>query len=110
MQFGFLWVQGQEPQDEDYLTHQSASLSTHDTLVTTSASGTTENTSRQWTDQEINLLNYVEESYTLMTGRGLILKKSEFNKASNYLKSKDAGQCQYISDKVVNPPKVPTGF
>lgn len=96
-------AQGQEPQDddpqsmtEDYSTHRSASLSTHDTPATTSAAGTSEKTSNRWTDQEINLLiTYVEGNCVLTTKRGSILKKSQFNKASGFISLKDAGQCQY---------------
>jgi hypothetical protein len=77
-------------------THQSASSSTRDTLATSSTTGTSEKTRSKWTDQEISLLlDYVEKNIILTTARGLNLKKSEFNQARNFVKTKDAGQCAY---------------
>ena len=78
------------------LTHHSASSSSHDALATTSTAGTSEKTSGRWTEQEINLLlNYVEGNCVLTTTRGLSLKKSDFNRACDMVKSKDAAQCHY---------------
>jgi hypothetical protein len=85
----------QNPQDHDS-THHSALSSTNDTLATTSTSGTAEKTSGRWTEHEIDLLlSYVEQNSILTTARGLNLKKSEFNKARDTIKSKDPGQCHY---------------
>jgi hypothetical protein len=52
--------------------------------------------SGRWTDQEITLLlDYVETHCSLNTPRGLNLKKTQFNKARDTVKSKDASQCHY---------------
>ena len=52
--------------------------------------------SGRWTDQEITLLlDYVETHCSLNTPRGLNLKKTQFNKARDMVKSKDASQCHY---------------
>lgn len=87
-------TQAQNPQLEAHdSTHHSA---THNTLATTSTSGTAEKTSGRWTEQEINLLlSYVEENCVLTSAKGLSLKKSEFNRAREIVKSKDAAQCHY---------------
>jgi PKD repeat protein len=78
------------------LTQYSASSSTHDTPATTSTAGTAEKTTGRWTDQEIDLLlNYVEGNCILTTARGITLKKSDFNKAHDMVKTKDATQCHY---------------
>jgi hypothetical protein len=85
----------QNPQDHDS-TQYSASSFTHNTPATTSTAGTAEKTTGWWTEQEINLLlNYVEENCILTTARGLNMKKSEFNKARDMVKSKNAAQCHY---------------
>jgi hypothetical protein len=82
--------------------HDSTNISTSttqntvDTPATASTSGNIERTSNRWTDDEIKLLiDYVEANCTLTTTRGLVLKKSEFNKARTTVKTKDAGQCHY---------------
>ena len=52
--------------------------------------------SGHWTDQEITLLlDYVKTHCSLNTLRGLNLKKTQFNKAWDTVKSKDASQCYY---------------
>ena len=85
----------QNPQDHDS-THYSALSSTNDTLATPSTAGSAEKTGGRWNDQEINLLlNYVEQNCTLTTSRGTNLKKSDFNKARDTVKSKDTAQCHY---------------
>ena len=80
--------------------HNSMNLSasTYDTPPTTGTSETIEKStgSSRWTETEIKLLlDYVEENCTLTTARGLNLKKSEFNKAREIVKSKDTSQCHY---------------
>jgi hypothetical protein len=85
----------QNPQDHDS-THHSTLSSTNDTLATTSVVETAEKSSKQWTEHEIDLLlQYVEQNCILTTPRGLNLKKTDFNRASNMIKTKDAGQCKY---------------
>jgi hypothetical protein len=83
-------------QDNDFASHSgSTSTHNHPTVADTSQASSLEKTSR-WTDHEITLLlDYVEASCTLTTARGLSLKKSEFNKARNTVKSKDSSQCHY---------------
>ena len=82
----------QNQQDND----SSALLSTRDTLATTSTTETAEKASGRWTDQEVYLLlDFVEQNSILTTARGLNLKKSEFNRARDKVKSKDAAQCHY---------------
>ena len=50
----------------------------------------------RWTDQETSLLlDYIEAHCPLNTSRGFNLKKSQFNKARDVVKSKDASQCHY---------------
>lgn len=72
-----------------------ASSSTHDTPASIGTENV-EKASGRWTDTEISLLlDYVEENCVLMTARGLNLKKSQFNKARDVVKSKDAAQCHY---------------
>jgi hypothetical protein len=84
-------------QDHSNPSSHSASTSTHNTQpATTSTSESNKKASGRWTDDEIKLLlDYVESNCTLTTARGLTLKKSEFNKASTTVKSKDATQCHY---------------
>jgi hypothetical protein len=41
------------------------------------------------------MFNYVKENCILTTARGLNIKKSEFDKARDTVKSKDAAQCHY---------------
>ena len=85
----------QNPQTHDS-THYSASSSTNDTLAASNTAGSAEKTGGQWNNQETNLLlNYVERNCTLMTSRGTNLKKYDFNKAHDMVKSKDAAQCHY---------------
>ena len=49
-----------------------------------------------WTDEEIELfLDSVSTNCTLMTARGLSLKKTAFNQAHVVVKTKDAAQCHY---------------
>jgi hypothetical protein len=85
----------QNPQDHDSTNHSTLS-STNDTLATTSVVETAEKSSKQWTEHEIDLLlQYVEQNCVLTTPRGLNLKKTDFNRASNMIKTKDAGQCKY---------------
>ena len=75
---------------------QASSSTTHDAPATASTSENLDKTSGRWTKNKIKLLlDYVEGNCTLMTARGLNLKKSEFNKAHAMVKSKDAGQCHY---------------
>ena len=73
--------------------------STHDTVNTLPTASTSENVERannRWTDNEVRLLlDYVESNCILMTGRGLNLKKTQFNQAHATVKTKDAGQCHY---------------
>ncbi|KAF8805532.1 hypothetical protein BYT27DRAFT_7224832 [Phlegmacium glaucopus] len=87
----------QPPQLDPDLMNPSASSSTaHDTPATTSTSENLEKTSGQWTKNEIGLpLDYIEGNCILTTGRGLNLKKLEFNKARTMMKLKDANQCHY---------------
>lgn len=87
----------QPPQLDHDLTNPSASSSTaHYTLASTSTSENLDKTSGWWTKNEIKLLlDYVEGNCILTTMRGLNLKKSEFNKAHDMVKSKDANQCHY---------------
>jgi hypothetical protein len=85
------------PQDTDS-THFSASSSAHNIpqAATTSNTEISEKTSGRWSNNEIMLLlDYVEENCTLTTARGLNLKKSDFNKARNTVKTKDSSQCHY---------------
>ena len=85
----------QNPQDHD-LTHYSALSAANDTLAIPSTAGTAEKTGMRLNDQEINLfLNYVKQHCTLMTSRDTNLKKSDFNKAHDMVKSKDTAQCHY---------------
>ena len=87
----------QTPPDLDSTSYSS----THNTPATTSISENIEKTSNRWSETEINLLlDYVEKNSILTTARGLNLKKSEFNKARDTVKSKDAGQCHYKWGKV----------
>ena len=77
-------------------TNFSAS-STHNTVntPTASASENLEKTSK-WTEAEVKLLlDYVEANCILTTARGLNLKKSEFNRASAVVRTKDSNQCHY---------------
>jgi hypothetical protein len=75
---------------------QNPQSSTHDTLADTSAAAGNEKTSGRWTSDEINLLlDYVEANCVLTTARGLNLKKSQFTKARDTVKTKDASQCHY---------------
>jgi hypothetical protein len=79
-------------------TNFSAS-STHNTVNTptasTRASENLEKTSK-WSEAEVELLlNYVEANCILTTARGLNLKKSEFNRASAVVRTKDSSQCHY---------------
>ena len=85
-------------QTQQHYDSTNHSASTYDTPTTTSTSGTIEKSTgnNRWTENEVKLLlDYVEENCTLTTARGLNLKKSEFNKAREMVKSKDAGQCHY---------------
>ena len=76
-----------------YLDFTSSTPNTSNPANTSSSSG---KASGHWTDQEITLLlNYVEAHCSLNTSRGLNLKKSQFNKARDTVKSKDASQCHY---------------
>jgi hypothetical protein len=81
-------------------TSHSDFSSTHDTsnlgpAYASSNSGKA-NASGRWTDQEIILLlDYVEAHCPLSTTRGLNMKKTQFNKARDTIKSKDASQCHY---------------
>lgn len=80
------------PQDNG----STASSSVHDVPAAPSTTGSVEKTGGRWMDNEVNLLlDYVEANCTLTTARGLNLKKSEFNKARNTVKTKDAAQCHY---------------
>jgi hypothetical protein len=75
---------------------QNSPSSMHDTLAETSTATGTEKKSTRWTTDEINLLlDYIEANCVLTTARGLILKKSQFNKARDTVKTKDASQCHY---------------
>ena len=79
---GILWVRVWVKIAMGYLCHTLA--------------GSAEKTGGQWNDQEINLLlNYVRQNCTLMTSRDTNLKKSDFNKAHDMVKSKDTAQCHY---------------
>ena len=76
-----------------YLDFTSSTPNTSNPADTSSSSG---KVSSCWTDQEITLLlNYVEVHCSLNTSRGLNLKKSQFNKARDMVKSKDALQSHY---------------
>jgi hypothetical protein len=69
--------------------------SDNETTATTQNPGS-EKTSGRWTTAEINLLlDYVEANCVLTTARGLNLKKSQFNKTRDTVKTKDANQCHY---------------
>ena len=79
-------------------TSHSDFTSTHDTSypADTSSNSGKANTTGRWTDQEITLLlDYIEAHCPLSTSRGLSLKKTQFNKARDTVKSKDASQCHY---------------
>ena len=77
-------------------TSHSDLTSTHNTSNPVDTSTSNSGRASRWTDQEISLLlDYVEASCLLNTARGLNLKKSQFNKARDTVKSKDATQCQY---------------
>jgi hypothetical protein len=79
-------------------TSHSDFTSTHDTSnpADTSSNPGKANATGRWTDQEITLLlDYVEAHCPLSTSRGLSLKKTQFNKARDTVKSKDASQCHY---------------
>ena len=70
--------------------------SIHDTSNPADTSSNSGKANGRWTDQEISLLlDYIEENCSLHTPRGLNLKKSQFNKARDTVKSKDASQCHY---------------
>jgi hypothetical protein len=86
------------PHDADSVYYSSASSSLHTFTQTATTSNTegSEKTSGQWTTDEILLLlEYVRENCVLTTMKGLNLKKTEFNKAREVVKTKDVGQCQY---------------
>lgn len=87
----------QNLQDNDMASHSgSTSTGTHNPPTIPNTSSSSEKTSGRWTDDEIHLLlDYVSVNCTLNTPRGLSLKKSEFNKARNIVKSKDPSQCHY---------------
>ena len=75
------------------VTTNTSSSAAHDTIATTT-SKSLEKTSGRWTENEVTLLlDYVEGHCVLTTARGLSLKKSDFNKARTFVKSKDAAQC-----------------
>jgi hypothetical protein len=81
------------------ISHDNESLASSSNQITpaaTSMAESSEKTSGRWTDDEVKLLlNYVEAKCTLTTARGLNLKKSQFNEACEWVKTKDAGQCHY---------------
>lgn len=78
--------------DSDSDMENNNTVNTED-QAETSASG---KKGGRWSEQEITLLlDYVESQCSLNTARGLTLKKSQFNKARDTVKSKDAGQCHY---------------
>jgi len=88
--------------DNDNTTTQAphdsttASSSTHDTPATTSTAENVEKSSSRWSEDEVKLLlDYIEANCVLRSARGLNLKKSEFNKARDTVKTKDANQCHY---------------
>jgi hypothetical protein len=84
-----------ESDDETTTGARNPQSSTHDILAETTGSAA-EKTSGRWTTDEINLLlDYIEANCVLTTARGLNLKKSQFNKARDTVKTKDAGQCHY---------------
>jgi hypothetical protein len=68
----------------------------NNTVNTEDPADTSGKTSGRWTDQEISLLlDYIEAKGLLNTTRGLTLKKAQFTQAHEFVKSKDAMQCQY---------------
>ena len=78
-------------------TSHSDFTSTHDT--SNPANTSTSNSGKmlgRWTDQEITLLlDYVEAHCPFNTLRGINLKKTQFNKARDTVKTKDSSQCHY---------------
>ena len=83
-------------QQESALTSNLDLTSAHDTSNHADTSSNSGRASGRWTDQEINLLlDYVEAHCHLNMSRGLSLKRSQFNKARDMIKSKDASQCHY---------------
>ena len=84
--------------NDDDLTLRFASTSTHGApqAQAAAAASASEKTSGRWTDSEVHLLlDYVEANCILTTPRGLNLKKTDFKKAHDMVKSKDAAQCHY---------------
>ena len=82
-------------QENDSTSH-SGFTSTPNTSNPANTSSNSGKASGCWTDQEITLLlNYVKTHCSLNTPRGLNLKKTQFNKAQDTVKSKDASQCHY---------------
>ena len=85
-----------DTEDHNHSTSHSGFTSTPDTSNPADTASSSGKASGRWTDQEITLLlDYVEAHCNLNTARGLNLKKTEFNKAHDTVKSKDASQCHY---------------
>ena len=81
---------------ENHSTSHSGFTSTPGTSNPADTSGNSGKPSGYWTDQEITLLlDYVKTHCSLDTPRGLNSKKTQFNKAQDTVKSKDASQCHY---------------
>lgn len=88
-------IEDRNLQENDSTSH-SGFTSTPDTSNPADTSSNSGKASGCWTDQEITLLlDYVEAHCSLNTSRGLNLKKTQFNKARDTVKSKDASQCHY---------------
>ena len=85
------------PQDNASTSHLNfTSTPSHDTSTSNPADTSSSSVKGRWTDQEINqLLTYVEAHCPLNTSRGISLKKTHFNKAHTFIKTKDASQCEY---------------
>ena len=88
-------IKDHNPQENDSTSH-SGFTSTPDTSDPADTASSSGKASGCWTDQEITLLlDCVEVHCSLNTTRGLNLKKTQFSKAHNTIKSKDALQCHY---------------
>jgi len=74
----------------------STATSSNNNASTTGNSNKNSTSSGRWSPNEIQLLlNYVEAHCVLTTPRGLNLKKSDFTKAHETIKTKTAAQCHY---------------
>jgi len=80
----------------------SSLLEANTTNETKSTSTSEKTASNRWTDEEsFLLLDYVEKHCVLTTARGTALKKRDFNKAHDAVKTKSANQCHYKWTQVI---------